>query len=287
MKSVKKYPAVEYARIMAGLPVLAVKRAVGVFLGKPATLTVPLFHDIPLGERDKFESLIEYLHSNYQIIFPEQLDQLRSGGLSESRGSRYCLITFDDGFSSDYGIVLNVLKKYGIKALFFICPGIIEKRASEQGLLIKENIGNPREGLSLMSWGQLAELLGKGHAVGCHTSFHRRLTDENLCHFQEEIVGAKALIKERLGVDTRWFAYPFGDAGSICRDAVSLIRNHYDYCFSGVRGINTEIGRGSMFFRQSIDLGRSLYSQKLFLQGAFDPLYKGPRRKLKALDLDF
>jgi peptidoglycan/xylan/chitin deacetylase (PgdA/CDA1 family) len=62
-----------------------------------------------------------------------------------------------------------------------------------------------------MSWDQIRTLGRAGMQIGCHTITHPCLTrvknDESL---HREILGARTLIEERVGVPVTTFAYPFG-----------------------------------------------------------------------------
>lgn len=65
-----------------------------------------------------FEEDIKYMKSNgYKFCFASEIDSI----LEKTKdGGKYVSITFDDGYESDYTYALPILKKYNVKATFFI-----------------------------------------------------------------------------------------------------------------------------------------------------------------------
>jgi peptidoglycan/xylan/chitin deacetylase (PgdA/CDA1 family) len=82
-----------------------------------------------------------------------------------------------------------------------------------------------------MKWPELADLLGRGHEVGCHTYSHcnvGRLADGEL---EYELVASKRALEDGLGQRLDSFCYPFGTADSFSAASVRLIRRHYEFAF--------------------------------------------------------
>lgn len=68
-----------------------------------------------------FESDIAYLKENgYVFLSP---DDIRTGNFTNK--NKYVIITFDDGYSSDYKYALPILEKYQVPAVFFVVAGLI------------------------------------------------------------------------------------------------------------------------------------------------------------------
>jgi peptidoglycan/xylan/chitin deacetylase (PgdA/CDA1 family) len=113
------------------------------------------------------------------------------------------VISFDDGWETQYSTALPLLVKYGFKATFFIITGTIG-------------------GNSFMSVGQLRELLKQGMWIGCHTASHSFLgTLTRAADLRREIVASKRTLERRLGVPITTFAYPYGQCP---RRAVDLVK---------------------------------------------------------------
>ncbi len=78
----------------------------------------------------------------------------------------------------------------------------------------------------LLDWSQLAEMMADGTLeLGSHTRRHRRLIPGlGAAEMEAEIVGSKAVIRERTGQDAAVFCYPNGDRTAA---AEALVREHY------------------------------------------------------------
>lgn len=73
---------------------------------------------------EDFEKDIKYLKkNNYVFAFPDEIEQVKN----ENPGKNIAVLTFDDGYSSDYNLVLPILERYDAKATFFIIGSMIGK----------------------------------------------------------------------------------------------------------------------------------------------------------------
>ena len=166
------------------------------------------------------------------------------------------MLTFDDGFYSNYIIAKEVLAPLGIKAIFFIPTGFIDSASKNKHKeYIKQNFFEGHklsnfltDEMKPMSWENLSELVDMGHTVGSHTKHHFRLSTINKDNLlKEEIIASGNRIEEMLKVKVEHFAFPFGDIKSIDKKALDLIRKRYKYIYSGIRGRN---GNGESFCNQ-------------------------------------
>lgn len=208
-------------------------------------LKVLIYHDIPYKDFCKFEAQIKCIGRQYGFVRPDDLQDILTGQM-EYIGTRV-LLTFDDGFKSNALLAEKILNPLGIKALFFIPPGFINaKNRDEQRSFIAKNIYNnlfaPEEisdDMAAMSCQDMKRLLDHGHTIGAHTINHRRLTEiEGEDKLRDEIVVSGDMLRKRLGADIEHFSYPVGDINSINQKAMKIIRGHYKYCYSGIRGNN-------------------------------------------------
>ncbi len=208
-------------------------------------LKILIYHDIPYEEFDKFEAQIKYIDRHYGFIRPDDLKDILAGKM-EYTGTKV-LLTFDDGFKSNALIAKKVLDPLGIKAIFFIPPGFINaKDRDEQKTFIAKDIHNNRfkpeeipDAMAPMTWQDLACLLEHGHTIGAHTINHRRLTEiESEGELRSEIIESGDMLQKKLGADIEHFSFPFGNIESIDPRAMKIIREHYKYCYSGIRGNN-------------------------------------------------
>lgn len=74
-----------------------------------------------------------------------------------------------------------------------------------------------------MTWDELSQWRRMGLSVGGHTRRHPWLSALPDAELHEETLGCRADLRERLGLEAKMFAYPYGAAHSFdarCRDAV-------------------------------------------------------------------
>jgi peptidoglycan/xylan/chitin deacetylase (PgdA/CDA1 family) len=102
------------------------------------------------------------------------------------------VITFDDGWRSQYDIALPILKRYNFPATFYIYTGVI---------------GSPL----FMTWQDLEDLLNQHMEIGGHTKHHPRLTKINPRRYKEELLESKQTLEKRLHISVTDFAYPYGE----------------------------------------------------------------------------
>ena len=250
-------------------------------------LRILILHDIGESNMDGFERLLGYLMGEYDIVSPAQAQEILANKYPLSRRDS-CLLTLDDGFSSNYLIAQELLGRYGIKALFFICPGLMDTPAlGQRDAIIRHLFNNNVEafflegGQSLMSWQQVLSLARMGHTIGSHTLYHARLSLLKPKDQRVEIMESADRLEDKLGVPVRWFAYPFGDINSIDASAMELIGQRYNFCCSGVRGPNSFKTHPLGLLREPVNLRRSFECQKLEAGGGLDFLYRLRSKRLR------
>ena len=114
------------------------------------------------------------------------------------------VLTFDDGWKSQYEVAWPILKKYGYPFTMFIYTDYIR--------------GGPKSGGESISWEQLAEMRDAGVDIQGHTVSHHDLTkkprtaqfptyDEWLWN---ELNGSKQMLEKHLGIKVNTLAVPYG-----------------------------------------------------------------------------
>ncbi len=198
-----------------------------------------------------------------------------------------CLFTFDDGFESNFRIARDVLDPLGVKALFFVCPSLIDLTGDEQRSAIGKQVfrgevdiaGLP-PGFRMMTWNELRTLKAGGHEIGSHGLTHRRLTDLDGETLSRDIPAARDRLETELGCAVPWYAYTFGDIGSLSRRELDEIARHHRFCRSGIRGVNGRKTSPLAVRADAIDLDAPASYRTLVAEGGLDERYQGARLRL-------
>ncbi len=124
-------------------------------------------------------------------------------------------ISFDDAHRSVLEHAAPVLRELGVTATLFVPTGYV---------------GTSDEWLD---WDDLRRLAGDGWILGSHTHSHPRMSlrlydEDEDGHYQrlltEELERSRELMDRRLRTAPRLFAYPYGDAPDLAREAVRAAR---------------------------------------------------------------
>src|SRR5437667_484268 len=131
---------------------------------------------------------------------------------------RCAVITFDDGYKSQYEVAWPILKKYGYPFTMFIYTEGVR--------------GGALGGGGAITWEQLADMRDNGVDIEAHSATHQDLREGHTITLaspggkktrtkltgpqyeqwvQNEVVGAKDLLEQRLGIKVNCFAVPFGN----------------------------------------------------------------------------
>jgi peptidoglycan/xylan/chitin deacetylase (PgdA/CDA1 family) len=122
-----------------------------------------------------------------------------------SDGADAVALTFDDGFANFATEAAPVLGEHGLTATVFVVSDHVGAQNDWGGQTAP---GIPD--LPLMDWDALGRVRDRGHEIGAHTRTHPRLPRLAGDRLAEELDGCTRLIWERLGVEARMFAYPYG-----------------------------------------------------------------------------
>jgi len=199
------------------------------FLAKPV-LRVWCLHEVKEHQVEEFERKMGYLKSHFNIITPEQF---KKNELSKAKLN--ILITFDDGFDSWFKNVLPILKKYGIKAVFFINNGFFSN--SER-------------------------LMAEGHSLGGHGFSHKRLAEISEEELEREVWQS---------FRTEFFAYPYGDKRSFNKKVVNEVKKAgFKYAFGILPGFNLQKTNLYLLHRDSLDSDTPDLIFRLWLKGCYD-----------------
>src|SRR5438552_1373223 len=167
---------------------------------------------------------------------------------------RCAVITFDDGWKSQYEVAWPIMKKYGYPFTLFIYTEGVR--------------GGALGGGEAITWEQLADLRDNGVDIQAHTATHqdlreghnvtviepggkrsrKKLTGADYEKWvQNEVVGCKELLEQRLGIKANCFAVPFGNYNEHVKE---LARN------AGYEAMFTVYGQPITFTSPMDSIGR-------------------------------
>jgi peptidoglycan/xylan/chitin deacetylase (PgdA/CDA1 family) len=154
-----------------------------------------------------FAAQMKYLSDRgYHAITIKQLyqhlDARHTGIYVPPLPTRPIVITFDDGYKTQYYNALPILNQYGFKATFYII-------ASTPGTA------------DYMTWNMIKQLDKGGMDIESHTWDHKLLTVLSDAALTRELVDAKNELEKRLGHVVNGFCYPDGGYNTRVINAVA------------------------------------------------------------------
>jgi peptidoglycan/xylan/chitin deacetylase (PgdA/CDA1 family)/Flp pilus assembly protein TadD len=139
---------------------------------------------------EQFADQMRYLAANgYHVLTPAQLDQALAG--NGQIPSKPFMITLDDGYADNYTNAFPILQKYGFVATVFMVTDYID-------------------GSGYLSTDQLQRLQAAGWTIGGHTQTHPDLCTLKPEEIEKELTVSRETLKNILGQDVLYFAYPYG-----------------------------------------------------------------------------
>ena len=144
--------------------------------------------------------------------------------------TKLAIITFDDGYKSQFTSAKPILDHYGYRASFFLVCNFIGKTAEEMNSSSIVNFVG--KGVEQMSWQDIMTLYKHGHQIGAHTMDHLRdLTSMSNSELDYEIGQSKQCLVDH-GISTTTFAYPY-ENGKDNSTIVEKISKYYSYARAG------------------------------------------------------
>ncbi len=175
----------------------------------------------------------KYPSTNIQLdVFAEQLKIIENEGiqfidpknfkenLSKNKKQRKILLTIDDGLLSFYKNAWPILKQKKIPFILFV---------------------NTREvgSYNYMNWDQIIELHNANHVeIGNHSHSHEYLVDESPEVIKKDIQKSIRIFKEKLGKNSNFFSYPFGEYSLKFKEIIKELG--FDYAFGQHSGVIDE-----------------------------------------------
>lgn len=152
--------------------------------------------------------------------------------------------SWDDGHKLDMRLAA-LLKKYGVKGTFYICPQDREFK--------REDLLSTQEILSISN----------DFEIGGHTITHPHLSEVTIATADDEIAQSKSYFEELLEREVTAFCYPYGDfndevKGLVKKNGYKLARTTKRYV-SDVNSDVFELPTTVHAFRYSLEMHKILY----------------------------
>ena len=262
---------------------------------RPASgFRIALLHDVAEHRMAALADFVRYVVSEHGALPPDDAAAWIYGHPFTPPPGRLgrppVMFSFDDGFASNARVAREILEPAGVRAVFFVCPSLMDLGPAAQREAIAQRIFDGKvtaddlpPDLRLMTWEEVEALSAAGHVIGAHSLTHTRLTTIDGDALRSEILDSGAKLEARLDVPVGWFAYPFGDIDSINREAMAIIAERYPFCRSGLRGANRGGTLPLGLWADHIDLAAPLDYLSLVLEGGLDLRYMLARRRLNRM----
>ncbi len=161
--------------------------------------------------------------------------------------AKSAVISIDDGYLSGYLVAWPILKKFDYPFTMFIYTDYVK--------------GGPRSGGQSMTWEQLEEMRDAGVDIGCHTVSHSILNAKNGKTDQQyqdwlhnEIYNSKAILEQKLGIQIKTIAYPFGIHNEVVRQ---MVRDAgYEAAFTVYGQHMSHTGDPTLLGRYAVEAGK-------------------------------
>jgi peptidoglycan/xylan/chitin deacetylase (PgdA/CDA1 family) len=150
-----------------------------------------------------FAQQMQYLQDNgYHVItFSDLADYFEKG---RELPTLPVIISFDDGWETQFEYALPSLEKYHYPATFFVVTDYIGRHG-------------------FFSWPQLQTLLTEGMRIGSHSRSHPRLNKiRDSTELWDQIYNSKAILETQLETPVEEFAYPYGSYNAKAAAVVKL-----------------------------------------------------------------
>lgn len=153
-----------------------------------------------------FEQHIKYLiKNNYKIWALEDIILYLEN--NKTIPKKTVAITFDDAYKSVYTNAYKILKKYNLPFTVFIHTSAINTSSL------------------YLTWDELKEMKPLIH-YGSHSHYHHFLIRESKEYIRNDLKTSHKVLKENLNIDTKLFAYPFGEFNKDVKDVLKEF-NYY------------------------------------------------------------
>lgn len=251
-------------------------------------LIIPFYHAIsddylahisplyPVRTVSEFKRDLDFYQENFELCSVADLYEQPSNKNAKPK----FILSFDDGLSEMYDVVMPILDQRGLKAIFFLNSDFIDNQKLfyryKLGLLLNElKKGDERISISksdllnlsfsdqeeidrvasqlgidfqdylrshpvYLTSEQIFELIDRGHFVGAHSRNHPYYSEISEDDQLSQTTDSLEYISEKFGLNDHLFAFPFTDDQVKNSFYERLHRRYYDILTFGTAGLKND-----------------------------------------------
>lgn len=168
--------------------------------GRSAIVTIMVYHAIPSAPN--FATDLDYYQEwNYTTVDPDQIADFIDG--TGTLPDKPLLITFDDGYLTQYTNAYPALLARGMKATIYITTGWLDGTVNAASVGFTE--------ANALTWAQCVEMFANGIRIQSHTVGHIDQATRTATQVRDDYLAVKARIEQQVpGETVGHMAYPYG-----------------------------------------------------------------------------
>lgn len=187
------------------------------------------------NEQINYRNFLTFLSNNCILSsFRDVINLIDHGqeldGGNFNRKPIVCL-TYDDAFWDCHKVMAPVLDEFNIKAGFFVNYNLVWGNSEQRNNVLSNMRTNRRP----MTSDEILDLSRRGHTIGSHTLDHVNLGSASFDELENQILGNKIFLEEKVGCKIDCFAWPYGGAKHISEEALFIAQKYHRYIFSSIR----------------------------------------------------
>jgi peptidoglycan/xylan/chitin deacetylase (PgdA/CDA1 family) len=197
----------------------------------PMTKIESIYNKTYVLEDLKFEQQMKYLRDEGYTCL-DFTDIYKCLDSADRLPAKPVIITFDDGCLDNYQIAFPILKRYNLKATFFICTDSVDRKG-------------------YLTWEQIIEMSAAGMGIQSHTHSHPDLSILGDSEIQKELTMSKAILEEKVKTTVDILALPGGRGDNKTVRDIALASGYLFACNS-TWGDNNNINRNTFYLRRFV-----------------------------------
>lgn len=256
--------------------------------GTARCVQVVNLHGTPARDAGAFRRQLAWLERHFQVLDFAAFRSWWDPGFRPADHRPGALLTFDDGFASNYHVAAPILEAAGMRGVFFVNPGFCayDRATAERALRM---LARPRgrrvtdEDWVLMTPEQLADLTRRGHTIGNHTLTHANLRLTPPAELGRQILHSAELLAGWCGRPAEAFAWTF-TWDAIDRRAWQMVLEAHRYCFAACPGVtDTRVDSPGLIWRTNVEARFPGHEYRFAYSGLVDRRSGPLRERLRSM----